>query len=294
MNVLLVFLLVISASLFSEEPKTIFLISTPRSISVGFMRMMQARQDFEIFHEPTNAAFHALHDKAYYNEVYRHDSFHSYEEVMTSVLEESKKSNVFIKDLSFTCHELLTKENPLLKSAYFAFLVRKPQDVILSMYQKGISPSIAQELAGYQKLYELFELTAEHAKYPPYLFFSEDLGKNPEKTVTLFCEHMGIEFKPESLTWEDLGDQFDGLEWRDGKKLEVIRHWHSDVIRSTSFVPLRTSEVDSEGIPTFSEIANLEDRAACLKIYQNVLPCYLSLKEKWETVSQTQPLSKEK
>ncbi len=285
MNILLIILTLVSTSLFCEEPKTVFLISTPRSISVGFMRMMQARNDFEIFHEPTNAAFHAIHDKAYYDEIYRDDSFHSYNEVLESILDEQKRSNVFIKDLSFTCHEFLTKENPLIESAHFAFLVRKPQDVILSMYQKGLPPAILQEIAGYKKLYELFELVAEHAKCPPYLFFSEDLSKNPAETVASFCQHMGIEFKPEALTWEPLGDQFKGLEWRDGKKIEAIWHWHADVIKSAGFVPLRTSEVDAEGVPTFSEIANSDDRAACLEVYRNIMPYYLALKEKWGLIN---------
>lgn len=284
MKILLVLLLAFSYPIAPEEPKTIFLISTPRSLSSGFMRMMQERNDFEIFHEPTNAPFHIMHDQSYYDETYRTDSFQSYNEILESILTENKKSNVFIKDLSFTCHEFLTKENPLLQSAHFAFLVRKPQDVILSLYQKGLPPSIAQEVAGYQKFYELFELVEKHGKYPPYLFFSEDLGKNPEKTVASFCEHMGIAFKPESLTWKALGDQFEGEEWHDRKKIEAIQHWHADVIQSTCFVSLRTAEIDSDGVPTFSEITNPEDRAKCLEIYQRLLPYYVALKEKWEVM----------
>lgn len=283
MNIFVFCLFVISTVLFSEEKKTIFLISTPRSLSVGFLRMMQARNDFAIFHEPCNAPYVAIYHKAYYENNFRDDCFESYEAITESILDQAKTENVFIKDVSFCCREMITEENPLLQSAHFAFLVRKPQDVILSLYRKGLKSNAIREIGGYQQFYELFELVDKHAKYPPYLIFSEDLGENPSRTVKLFCDFMNIPFMAESLKWNDLGSEFNGREWRDGKTVESVQFWHGDAIHSDHFMPLRTCEVDEKGIPTFSEIADLNDRAVCLEVYFDYLPYYLSLKEKWKS-----------
>src|SRR5579871_6951194 len=120
MNILLVILLVLSTPLLSQEKKTIFLISTCRSLSTGFFRMMEARQDFECFHELTNAPYVAIHERDYY-ENYRDDCCHTFDEVTDTILNQAKSSNVFVKEVSFCCHGFLTKENPLLQSAHFAF-----------------------------------------------------------------------------------------------------------------------------------------------------------------------------
>lgn len=277
MKILVLFFLVLSTSLFSEPTKTIFLISSPRSLSVGFLRMMQARQDFEIFHEPSNAPYDKIYYQEFYAETFRANSFQSFEEATQAILEKAKTSNVFIKDVSFCCAGLLTKDNPLLKSAHFAFLIRKPQDVILSLYRRKCPVGFIQNVAGYEPLYALFKLVKDHGKYPPYLFLSEDLGSNPSQAVAKFCECMEIAFKPESLHWEDLGWQFDGLQWHDGKIPEAIHHWHGDAIHSTCFLPLSTAEIDEEGVPTFSEIPDFQDRKDCREAYSKQLPYYQAL-----------------
>lgn len=286
MQIFFLFFIALWAPLFSEEKKIIFLISTPRSLSTGFLRMMEARGDFEIFHEPTNAPYDAIYYKDFYKENFKEDCFHSYEEIMESIFANRKHSHVFVKEVAFCCHELLTSDNPLFQSAHFAFLIRKPQDVILSLYRRGAPLDVIGNLAGFQQMYELFELAVKYANYPPYMFFSEDLGENPSDTVASFCQHMEIPFKPESLTWDDLGSQFTGREWRDGKKIACLQHWQGDAIRSTCFVPLRTAEVDGEGIPTFAEVENLEARAICRVAYFDNLSYYLTLKKKWETLTE--------
>ena len=80
--------------------------------------------------------------------------------------------------------------------------------------------------------------------------------------------------------WEDLGPEFTGLRWHEGKMTEAFQYWHGGAVRSTCFSPLRTAEVDSVGVPTFEEVENEEDRDACRKAYLHSLPYYLALKEK--------------
>ena len=283
MQIFLFLLCLLSTSFLASENKIIFLISTPRSLSVGFLRMMEARQDFEVFNELTNAPYVALYDQKYYEQTFREDCFKSYEEVTQFIFKQAGHSNVFVKEMAFAVPEFLTPDNWLLCFADFVFLVRKPQDVILSLYQKGVSVPEIPKIMGYKEICELFEMVTAHAKNSPYLIFSEDLGERPLETVSLFCRHVGIPFKPELLTWENLGSQFTGQKWRDGKVETAVQYWHGDAIRSTCFSSLRTAEVDREGNPTFVEIENREDRMACRDLYLQSLPYYTTLKERWES-----------
>ncbi|MBX9743579.1 MAG: hypothetical protein K2X08_00005, partial [Chlamydiales bacterium] len=58
--------------------------------------MMQARQDFEIFHEPMNAPYDAIHYKEFY------------EEITETIFAKAKDSNVFVKEAVFSFQEFLT------------------------------------------------------------------------------------------------------------------------------------------------------------------------------------------
>lgn len=285
MPIFFLFFLLISSALFSKEPKQenkiVILVSTPRSLSTGFLRMMHARGDFEIFHEPSTAPFNAIHYRTFYDMAFKDDCFQSFDQITTAIFASAKHSNVFVKEMASPVYEFLAEDNPLLQKAHFVFLVRKPQDVALSFYQKGLPASILRTALGYPQIYALFELVASHGKYPPYLIFSEDLGLNPEENIRSFCQHVGIEFKPAALQWENLGDQFTGNEWHDDKKPIAIQYWHGDAIRSSGFVPLKTAKADSGGMPTFEEVANLNDRKLFQEAYLYNLPHYLALKEAW-------------
>ena len=67
-------------------------------------------------------------------------------------------------------------------------------------------------------------------------------------------------------------------EWKDGKKVEFVQHWHGEAISSSRFIPLKAAELDEEGNPTFSEIENEEDRKVCYEAYLYNLPYYLKMK----------------
>jgi Sulfotransferase domain len=276
-NYLLALFLLLSSLVCAEDAphKIVYLISPPRSLSVGFLRMIEARGDFKIYHEPSLTVYHQVNHLTFSRDWFREDGFQSFEEIKQKIF--SEESNVFVKEMSFHLKELIDDDLISRPNVYFVFLFRNPHHTIISLYNKiqAIVDDF-QEAVGYEAAYDIYQKIASQNVRPPLILFSEELASQPEKTVKLFCSYVGIPFKGESLCWKDLGQSFNGHdEWHENKRTDLTQHWHGDAIRSTGFAPLKSYEIDSHGNPTFVEIADLEDRKACQKAYLHSLPYYL-------------------
>ena len=110
---------------------------------------------------------------------------------------------------------------------------------------------------------------------------SEHLYTNTEITVKTLCNQIQIPFKSSSLNWEKLGKSFTGHEkWHEHKKKDLTHRWHGNAMQSTGFTKPRQYEIDKDGDPTFSEVADLEHRDICKKLYKENIEYYqLFLKE---------------
>lgn len=267
--------------------KIVYLVSPPRSLSVAFLRMMQTRGDFSIMHEPSQLAFNRLHSPELVQSWYRPSAFQSFDEVKTVILQEAEDRNVFVKEMSFAVRDFHVTDFELMKNpnVYFVFLVRTPHATTISMYNKlkqwfDCLDIQFRDLVGYKAQSEIFMAVKNHGFHAPYLILTEDLYTNPQNTIQKFCDHIGIEFKPESLHWSDLGASFDGQEqWHEIKYKELTNYWHSDAIGSTGFGKPRSYEIDEQGNPTFCEIENQKHREMCLKVYHEHMIYYLKLLE---------------
>jgi len=268
----------------SENKKIVYLISPPRSLSVAFLRMMEARGDFYIMHEPSQQAY----DLIYYPELtknwFKENTPRTFQEVKQNIFSKSKKANVFVKEMSFVVHDFLQKDIELVKNknVYFIFMIRNPHHSVISFYNKvndvvdGFS-----DLIGYKACYEIFQDIKKRGANFPIIIYSEDLYTRPSDTVKYLCKHIGIPFKESSLHWSDLGENFSGEPWSEIKHKELARHWHREAMRSTKFTTPSKYQVDTAGYPTFSEIKDVAHRTICKKAYQENLVFYnLLLKEK--------------
>lgn len=269
----------LSLSLFGEEShKIVYLVSPPRLLSVGFLRMIQARGDFKIYHEPTINAHHLVHQHLFCHDWYREKAFQTFDEVKEAIFKE--ESNVFVKEMSFSLltfidEDLIKKEN-----VYFVFLFRHPHQAIISLYKKiGSIVEDFHDAVGYEAAYEIFQKIVENKARRPLVLFSEELASKPEEVIVQFCNYVGIPFDKNSLYWPNLGENFSGYsEWHECKKTELTQHWHGNAIQSTQFNALTTYEIDDQENPTFSEIQDLTDRQECEKAYLKSLPYYLFFK----------------
>ena len=264
----------------TEEPhKIVFLISPPRSLSTGFLRMMEARGDFTVYHEPTLPLYHRLNHLTFSHDWFREGTFQSFEEIKQSIYQEDK--HVFVKEMSFLLRAFIDEELVRHPEVYFIFLLRNPHHTIISLYSKiGAIVEDFHVAIGYQAAYDTYQKIVGWGARQPLILFSEDLASKPEEVVRAACAYAGIPFDPKALSWKNLGDDFGGHEeWHESKRTDLTQHWHGAAIRSTKFEPLTTYEVDALGHPTFSEVRDLHDRKECEKAYHDNLPYYSFFRE---------------
>ncbi len=273
--------------------KILYLISTPRSLSTIFLRAMHARDDMSIFNEPLVPVWygdaHAV--KQWYGAVYGVDMEEwcrsgvprTSKEVVDRLLAESELHPVFVKEQSFMVQNLLKEDDRIFNDPgiTFAMLLRNPHHSIISFYKKwGQLVDNFSEIVGYRGCYELYHEIKKKTDKAPVIVIAEEMYTNTADAMQLFCKNVGIPFLREALQWQSLGTAFDGVaEWHEVKVYERTHYWHGDAILSTGFQKPRQYEVDAEGNPTFSEIANLDDRERCKEVYRENMYYYQRILE---------------
>jgi hypothetical protein len=259
-------------STFNIKPahKVIYVVAPPRNCSCAFLRMIQARGDFKIFHEPSQYAFNLIRNPAHKKNWFRENAPETFAEVKQKIFNALKEKNVFVKEVSFAVQAFLLNDDAFINSAdvYFVFLIRNPHHATISFFQRATRsiPNLAN-LLGYQGTFDIFTKIKAAGTNKPIIILSEDFYQNPETTIKQFCKYFGIPFKEESLHWPDLGEAFSGIEeWEELKLIETTHHWHGDAIRSTGIMHPHNYAVDECSMPTFEEIP-VEHRAAYIEAY---------------------------
>lgn len=271
----------------SYSHKTVFLISPPRSLSVAFLRMMNALNYFIILNEPFISAFamSIQSERELTEGWWKHDAPTSYKQAEEQVKKKMQEGPVFIKEIAFALDEYMQEDNPFIGNpeVEFIFLVRNPHHMLCSYYI-GLGAIVEKfcDLAAYKQCYQLYQLVAEKHPNQPLIVLSEDLYNNPEQAARCVCKHIGITFTDAMLHWENLDSSFNGQQWHDLKNESWIEKWHSDAIHSTGISKPRSYEVDVHGNPTFSEIKNDTDRAVVWQTYEKNLIYYHMLLDAYE------------
>ncbi len=269
----------------SKDNKLIVLISPPRSTSVMFMRMMEARGDFKVFHEATIKPRAIKHGIDFAVSERYPEAPSTFLAVKTAAFNALRDSNVFLKEMSFSILDFIQEDKAFVQDqrVQFVFLLRSPHPTAVSFFKKISAirpvPPLPQSsyLLGYKACYSIFQEVKQHAVHKPIVIFTEELCEAPEVTVKAFCAGVGIDFKPESLQWQDLGRDFTGhAAWHEPKQDKVlIHHWHGDAIRSTGIGKVNSNyQVNAQGNPTFGEFINEADRTIIKAAYEENVPYY--------------------
>lgn len=121
-----------------------------------------------------------------------------------------------------------------LRDFHFTFLIRHPRRSIPSLYRctrpplsdlTGFHYFLAEE-AGYRELRVVFDYlraTGIVTDENRFVLDADDLLENPEEAIKRYCGNVGIEFRPEMLSWDK------------GKGCEMFEKWkgfHEDAIWS--------------------------------------------------------------
>ena len=199
--------------------------ATPRSTSTAFEWMMRQRGDFTCFHEPWNELYYYGVDRRSDRDAHveaRPD--HTYAATWDQLEAASTNGGrAFVKDFVYSVeHDL---DDLKLDAMAHTFLVRDPRRVIQGLAKHW--PDCSWDEVGFESLHRLFDRVADRLGEAPTVMASDDLLDQPEATVRAFCEAVGIDHVPESLSWE-AGDRPE-VGWYG----EGTGPWHDNLRAST-------------------------------------------------------------
>ncbi|NQY55832.1 MAG: sulfotransferase family protein [Ilumatobacteraceae bacterium] len=197
--------------------------ATPRTVSTAFERMMIERGDHLVLDEPWSRVYYLGPQRrsARYPLTFPEST---YEAVEAGVLELGREQPVFVKDMAYHAAPGIT--DAALTSMRHTFLIRDPRAALASLHRQW--PDFTDDEAGYRAQRHLFERVAELQGTPPAVIDSDVLRADPAGVVAEWCRRIGIEHRPESLTWSS-GMRAEWPLWHD---------WYENAARSTGFAPL--------------------------------------------------------
>jgi hypothetical protein len=206
-------------------PLRIAMWSGPRNISTAMMRAWGKRPDTFVVDEP----FYACYLQATGREDPLRDEVIAQGETDSRKVIEQLTGDVpggksIFYQKHMTHHLLPEIDRSWLGAVTNCFLIRDPAEVLISYLKKKDDPTL--EDIGFIQQAEIFDWVREHTGAIPPVIDARDVLENPEKTLRLLCEAIGIDFTEAMLSWAPGLRETDGV-W--------ARHWYKEVETSTGF-----------------------------------------------------------
>ncbi len=237
-------------------PGIVILLSTPRNRTTVFEKSIEQLGCFDIRHEPF---FDLCYD----------DKIEELGPLLESMVEESKDKLIFVKDFAFFMFDLMQEKRELIQSANikFTFLIREPFDAILSLskLKQDDFKFSAEEMMRYDRLWDCYELYRCLINEEPLIINSTNLIKYPEQVMRLYCDHIGVEFKPEMLVWS--ANEIP-------ERLRDHQEWYQTAISSRGFESQTVGVLDEylDSLPS-EEQARIQTLASEQDVFYEKLNC---------------------
>jgi hypothetical protein len=199
-------------------PAVLALWSAPRSRSTAFQRMMDARGDRAVLHEP----FSRLADFGAVEVAGR--TVTDEPALIAAIRALGGRTPVFFKDTTDFPYPGLLADRGFLASAVHTFLVRHPAEAIAS--HSRLTADLGRDEIGFARLAEIHDAVVAATGRPPVVVDSDDLLDRPADVVRAYCAAVGIPFRAEALHWRP------GL--REGERR--TSRWHESTSHSSGFV----------------------------------------------------------
>ena len=164
--------------------------------------------------------------------------------IREAILGEYKCDILFIKQMA---HHLIDLDESFLENVINVLLIRNPSQLISSLSQ--VLNNIEMRDTGIKKQYDLYKklISLDHK---PIVIDSGEILKDPECSLSILCEAIGIPFD---------------------KKMLRAKYWYENVHKSTSFEKQKTS---SRNLP--DEYTSLYDE--CMVFYNEMFSHSLKVK----------------
>lgn len=211
------------------EPIRIAMWSGPRNISTAMMRSFGNRPDTAVIDEPFYAAFlkatgidHPMREESMASQPTDPDG------VVEQILGPAPDGRPIWYQKHMTHHMVGSFPRDWIVTMRNAFLIRAPEDVLVSYVQKR--GAVTVDDIGFVSQRELFERESDRLGRAPPVVHANDVLADPRGTLSALCAALGIPFSENMLAWPA------GKRATDGAWAPV---WYSAVERSTGFAQTR-------------------------------------------------------
>jgi hypothetical protein len=189
--------------------------------------MIAERGDYLVIHEP----FSRLAD---FGQVrIGEQDVRSEAGVIDALRDAAARQPVFFKDTTDFRYPRVLADQGFLAEVRHSFIIRDPAEAIAS--HARLNPDLQCEDVGFTRLAELYDAVAPLADRPPAVIDANELLVMPEALVRRYCERVGIDFRPEALSWS-AGMRAD---WQQTSR------WHAATSSTTGFqAPSTPAAVD--------------------------------------------------
>jgi len=207
--------------------------SGPRNISTAMMRSFENRPDTSVIDEPFYACYLALTgaDHPMRAEVLASQPTTS-GPVVAALLGPVPDGRPVFYQKHMTHHMVPALGRAWIAGLTNAFLIRAPEDVLLSYAQVRGTPT--PDEIGVPQQRALFEREADRLGRAPPVIDGGDVLVDPARVLGLLCHAVGIAFLPQMLAWPAGSRPTDGV-WAPA--------WYGTVEKSTGFSAPRTDRV---------------------------------------------------
>lgn len=210
-----------------SEIRRIAMWSGPRNLSTAMMRSFSSRADSFVSDEPFYAAYltatgldHPMRAEVMASQPQAADDVVRY--MLGPV--PGGKAVWYQKHMSH--HMVAGFPLDWMDEVTNVFLLRSPERVLASYAQKRESVTLAD--IGFEGQAMLFDRVAQRTGKAPVVVDSDDIRRNPERTLSALCAAVGLEWDPAMLSWPKGPHVEDGV-WGP--------HWYNAVYNSTGFSP---------------------------------------------------------
>lgn len=232
--------------------------SGPRNISTALMRAWENRPDTIVVDEPLYIHYLAESGAAHPGaEGYVRDYHRDLGTIIEGLVGPIPGGRTVLYQKLMAHHLLAGMDRDWIWPMKNCFLVRDPREMLLSLDRVTPNPGLYD--TGLPQQVEIFREVRERTGRTPPVLDSRDVLESPRRLLEALCEHLGVSFREEMLSWPAGRRDSDGV-WAE--------HWYAAVETSTGFHPYRQRD---EPLPDY-----LDDvYAACLPCYEELYACRL-------------------
>jgi hypothetical protein len=203
--------------------------SGPRNISTALMRAFENRPDTEVWDEPMYG--HYLYETGIphpgADEIIA-DQGTDWQDIARRCNGNSPNNAPVFYQKHMAMHLLPDMGSDWIRGLKNCFLIRQPDQVVASY--SAVRPDLTLKDIGYYQQAELFDYLIKTTATIPLVIDGKDFLLDPEGMLHAMCDHLGIGFRTEMISWPAGQRESDGV-W--GK------YWYDAVWQSTGFAEYR-------------------------------------------------------